>query len=459
MIRYPRLAIGTLPASDVQLPRNESLLTSALLAWLTARGCSIQHFSSRCCHGCTRPAAISGQASRHLDTWLMTAELCRACFVRGFGSSDGAVIDGEFDAPAGQGTTLGGSFDTLCHWLDVPRLAVIDVDMVRHQGLPARPNADGVLLENVHGSDDFSKWRQAIQSAWGLRTYGGLGHLPALRTALRNLTKNGTTPESVYAELASAFDAYADAPGLEELAYRRDLNASAYAVEEPVEAVSFVRSNHVATHPGKSYRQPVIAVAYDDVFHGYFPEMLDMLEALGAKVVDFSPLRDEQVPHDADVVYLGCGNTPQHAAALAENFCLMNSLRQHLCLGKRIYADGGGLLYLAHFCETSDGTRIPMAGILPVSGKARPTSARPRAVEVTLAHDTWLGRSGTKLRGYVNDYWTIEPIDPLPGYLVEPEHRYDLVGRGLAVGSRLQLNFATQTDLLRGFVAPSRVLI
>ncbi len=45
----------------------------------------------------------------------------------------------------------------------------------------------------------------------------------------------------------------------------------------------------------------------DDAFHCYFPDTLDLLELRGATVCDFSPLRDERLPVDTDIVYFGCG--------------------------------------------------------------------------------------------------------------------------------------------------------
>src|SRR6185369_4906088 len=84
-----------------------------------------------------------------------------------------------------------------------------------------------------------------------------------------------------------------------------------------------------------------IAIAFDDCFHCYFPDTLEQLELQGALVRDFSPLRDEALPHDTDIVYLGCGHPERYAGALGENHCLMTALRNHLCSGKRIYAAGG----------------------------------------------------------------------------------------------------------------------
>jgi cobyrinic acid a,c-diamide synthase len=170
-------------------------------------------------------------------------------------------------------------------------------------------------------------------------------------------------------------------------------------------------------------------------------------------VVDFSPLHDECLPVDVDLVYFGCGNVSRFAHELSENHCMMSSLRNHVCGGKRVYGDGGGLAYLSQFFRTDDGQLVPMVGALPAVARATHDQAKVKPVEVTLSQDSWLGPSGTAMRGYLNTHWSIEPHGPLTGLLAEPEHEFDLVGRYMAVGSRLQLNFATRMDLLRGFVS------
>jgi cobyrinic acid a,c-diamide synthase len=197
-----------------------------------------------------------------------------------------------------------------------------------------------------------------------------------------------------------------------------------------------------------------VAVGFDEAFNCYFPDTLDLLELCGATVVDFSPLRDEALPPETDLVYLGCGHPERYAAALAENHCMTLALRDHLCGGGRVYAEGGGLAYLCQYMETADGRRTSMIGAIPAVARVNPQPAPPRPIEVTLARRTWLGMRGRRLRGYLNTNWLIEPLGEVEGCLAEAGHECDLVGRYLAVGSRLHLNFAAQPEFLRNFVQP-----
>jgi cobyrinic acid a,c-diamide synthase len=198
-----------------------------------------------------------------------------------------------------------------------------------------------------------------------------------------------------------------------------------------------------------------VAVAYDDAFGGYFPDTLDQLELRGAAIADFSPLADERLPPETDVVYLGCGHPERFAAQLSKNDCLMLALKSHLCSGRRIYAECGGLAYLCREIEMPGGDRWPMVGALPATAHFDPTPSRPTPTEVRLASDTWLGSAGQCWRGYLNPRWSLRPAHQLEACGDRGAGReLDVVKRHQAVGSRVYLNFASKNELLESFFVP-----
>jgi cobyrinic acid a,c-diamide synthase len=197
-----------------------------------------------------------------------------------------------------------------------------------------------------------------------------------------------------------------------------------------------------------------VAVAYDDAFGGYFPDTLDLLELRGAAIADFSPLADERLPPDTDVVYVGCGHPERFAAQLSKNDCMMLALKSHLCRGRRIYAECGGLAYLCHEIEMPGGHRWPMVGVLPATAHFNPTAAHPTPTEVRLASDTWLGDAGQCWRGYVSARWSLHATTALDPCAAAPGNPWDVVKRHQAVGSRVYLNFAAHSELVERFFAP-----
>ena len=110
------------------------------------------------------------------------------------------------------------------------------------------------------------------------------------------------------------------------------------------------------------------------------------------------------------------------------------------------------MAYLCQHVELADGSRRPMSGILPAIAKRNPARQPLVPVEVTLAVDSWLGSAGSKVRGYRNGNWLLEPAGCLMSHAADFGCEMDLIGRHQAIGSRLHLNFAFQPSLLDGFL-------
>jgi cobyrinic acid a,c-diamide synthase len=436
MLHLPRLAVGSIH-SDV----DPQPICWALLALMSARGHQVQHFHATSCFPRLEGAAsATGGSSRHLDSWLMTPDACREAFAHGAARANLAIVEGRF-ASAYDRPWHGGQLDDLCDWLDLPRIAVIDVTNIEGCRLPARPRqADALLLDNVRDPCHFARLQTVLESLWQIPVLGALETLPPVRGALEALPR-GTAPErELCQQLAASFLRYARLDRLQGLAARRAFPAVRPFIFRPRERAGAAKLT--------------VAVAYDEAFRCYFADGLELLELCGATVVDFSPLRDEALPAGTDLVFLGCGHPERHAACLAENHCMRFAMREHLCAGRRIYAEGGGLAYLCEHIETPAGDRMPMVGALPAVAVANPNPAPPVPSTVTLARRCWLGRLGTQVRGYLSSNWMLEPTAGLDGLIGEAGHQRDLVGRYLAVGSRMHVNFLTQPDVLQSFLQP-----
>ena len=108
----------------------------------------------------------------------------------------------------------------------------------------------------------------------------------------------------------------------------------------------------------------VVAVARDAAFCFIYPANLDCLRSLGAKLVFFSPLQDARLPH-CDAVWLPGGYPELHAARLASNHALRDSLRSHVAQGRPVWAECGGMMALFERLRTVDGHDHALWGLLP----------------------------------------------------------------------------------------------
>jgi cobyrinic acid a,c-diamide synthase len=440
MPRLPRIAVGALQPGVDWAPLAWGLLDS-----LERRGLRVQTFLARACFephdGAT---VITGRAPRHLDSWLMTAETCREAFLRGTETCDVALVEGRFASAWGPDEQAGGQLEEVCSWLDLPRLAIVDAARLGDCRLPERPSdVAGLLLDRVANKRDFYRLQTQFESLWGIPVLGGLEARPHRRAELAALPVGVKPPLALCRSLGESFRRRSDIQRICRLAAERD-----FAHKRGCEA------GRLEVSPLK------VAIAYDAAFHCYFPDALDALEARGATLCDFSPIGDERLPAGTDLVYFGCGRPEQFARALADNHCLISSLREHVCNGLRVYGEGGGLAYLCEHLELPDGARLPMAGILPAVARVACQPAALRAVEIEAAADCWLAPARTRLRGYLNSGWAISPTGPLAvlaGSAAGDGHGdCALVGRQQVIGSRLHINFAAQPAVAERFFASAR---
>jgi cobyrinic acid a,c-diamide synthase len=410
---------------------------------LHQRGVQVQSFLSRACFpGYPGAASITGLSARHLDSWLMSPETCREAFVRGAQSADLALVEGRFQPAPGENEP-GGRLEPLCQWLDLPRLVVVDVSSLAQCRLPQRvPEVDGVLLDGVAGPEHTARLATEFEAIWGVPVLGALEAMPRLRRQIQSIPKGNRLPREICHALGVGIAKYWKPERLLEIACRRDF------------PLTGLRSQNV----GSRCRKLTVAIAFDEAFNCYFPDTLELLEQQGASVVDFSPLRDENLPPQVDVVYFGCGHPERYASALSENHCMMAALRSHLCAGRRVYAEGGGAAYLCQQMETPEGQRKRMAGILPAIARLAKCPRPAQPIELTVSRSNWLCDKGTRLRGYRNSLWHFEPIGVLGGFVTEPGHENTMAGSFHSVMSLVHLSFAAQPRCIDHFFLPRTAL-
>jgi cobyrinic acid a,c-diamide synthase len=114
-----------------------------------------------------------------------------------------------------------------------------------------------------------------------------------------------------------------------------------------------------------------IGIARDRAFSFLYPANLDLLRALGAELVFFSPLVDSGLP-PVDSVYLPGGYPELHLPQLSANRAMAQALQRHVDAGKPLYAECGGMLYLLESLTDVKGQRATMAGVLPGSAAMQP---------------------------------------------------------------------------------------
>jgi cobyrinic acid a,c-diamide synthase len=435
----PRFAVGT-----IQSPAEREPIVWGLLAALHAAGRDVAQLHSTSHLAPHDPArSLTSSPSRHLDSWAMSRTACLRALYRTSELAEVAVVEGEF-RPANRASDpsddlAGSSLSTLCDWLDLPRIAIIDLSDLDPCRLPARPQRlDGLLLDRVRDVAQGSKWQTTLEALWKAPVLGWLDEAASLRSLCRTLPDGRDPSPALCQALGSRLAATLRLDKLLAIADRSPL-PSLPADDEHWEL------------PSGPLR---IAVAYDEDCCGYFPDTLDLLEEAGAELCDFSPLTSGSLPDGTDVVYVGCGHPERQPEVLAGNHCLQQSLRNFAAAGGRIFAEGSGLAWLCREIVLEDDRRIPMTGLLPAvaywSG-----GGSPQPAEVCFRTDCWMLESGTVIRGYRQATWQIEPAGPFDSYADNPRQALDVLGRGNVIASQITINLAANEHLLRRFVEPA----
>ncbi|HEV3167270.1 MAG TPA: cobyrinic acid a,c-diamide synthase [Isosphaeraceae bacterium] len=441
MIKLPRLALAIPSVGPEPSPAG-----LALLAGLTERRTRVQHFRSRGCpYGTPAVEQITGRPGRHLDDWLMTPDLCRTVFVRGMCRADLAVVEGTLEpmrAPAGHAHyDQPGALGQIALALDLPRIALVPCPRLEGLHLPTLPEGtDAVLLDGLEEAGSYEAVRRVVALMLNKPVIGAVEAMPGIRAAVRDAGRESDVPKEIFDALGASFLRFADLHALRTLAESRDFPVPH---DEPCQP------------PQRRFR---VAYAQDEAFGAYFPDTLETLEALGAELCEFSPLRDESLPEAVDLVMIGCGHPDRHADALAQNHSLIAALRAHVCDGNRIYSEGGGTAYLGRYLIL-DGKPVPGAGILPFDAELRSNPMPPKPVSRLLTRDSWLGPRGTIVRGYRSGRWRLHPApEPgdCPGRSGPLSSQRDIYCRHHAIGSLIHLHLVALPQVVSAFAGPHR---
>ena len=155
----------------------------------------------------------------------------------------------------------------------------------------------------------------------------------------------------------------------------------------------------------KPEKKCAIAVARDEAFCFLYADTLDALEDAGAELLFFSPLRDSDIPKEADGLYL-CGGYPElYAEQLSANAPMRQSIQNAVNSGMPTVAECGGFLFLQQLLEGENGTSYPMCGVLPGAGYQTDRLERFGYQWITPEEDSLLFRKGERIPAHEFHYW------------------------------------------------------
>lgn len=452
-MRYPRLVIA-----GTQSNVGKTTVTLALLAALTARGRRVQPFKAG--PDFIDPghhSAVTNRPSRNLDGWMLGKVVNRDIFTHAAADADLSIIEGMMGLFDGSSPVdEKGSTAELAKQLDAPVLLVVDGSaMARSAAAMARGYAEfdptlrvvGVIFNRVGSGRHYQLLKDAVEAETDLAVVGYLSPDPAMTVPDRHLglitaIEQGST--DLYRRLGEAAAQTVDLDRIEALA--RSCGEFALSPAQPIA-------------PFRAWTIRV-GVAYDPAFCFYYPENLELLEAEGAEVVKFSPLKDRALP-DVDLLYLGGGYPELHGEGLARNDSMRRAIRSFAERGGTIYAECGGMMYLTQAVRDLDGRVHEMVGLFQAEAVMRKQGLTLGYRTVELSQRCILGEPGVIARGHEFHYSMLEPRGLLHYACTLTDAQGKPKGRdGLTMGNVLafytHLHFSSQTRVAKALVASVR---
>lgn len=355
---------------------------------------------------------VTGGASYNLDGWMCGRDHAIATVERHAGGADLVVVEGVMGCFDGtDGTSETGSTAEMAKWLGAPVVLVLDASAQARSAAAValgfeRFDPDlrvaGVVANRVAGEAHARAVLDALAVTVRAAPLGALPLDEELTLPERHLglvtAMEGTLTGARLARLAEAVEKHVDLDRL-------------LALASPVEVDRGAARHDSTARRTEDRGLPVrIGIAHDAAFQFYYQENLDLLRAAGAELVFWSPMDDRRLP-DVDGLYFGGGYPELHARRLADNEAARAGVRAFAADGRPVFAECGGLMYLADVLEDAEGGLHPMVGVLPTTVRMRPARLVLAYTEVVIQDDGVLGGAGTIARGH-EFHWA--GSDPVP---------------------------------------------
>jgi len=361
LFTQPRITIGALKGGS-----GKTILSIGLIAAWREKGHRIAPFKKGpdfidagwLTLAATRPC-------HNLDSFMINNEQIVQSFISHSDDADLSLIEGNrglFD-----GLDVEGRCSTaeLAKLLKSPVILIVDVSMATRtvaavtkgcQTFDPDLNVAGIILNRVAGSRQEALITNAIEKYCGTIV---VGSIPKLQDAVFPERHMGLVPyqESEHAEKAISW-------ARETVEKYLQLDAIWRIASEAEDIEIESRSQAPGTTVKDGNDSPQIGFIRDKAFWFYYPENLEQLERMGARLVEINAISQNVLPQ-LDALYIGGGFPEIQAQALADNYAFRNALREKIEKGLPVYAECGGFMFLGKNLVV-DGRTYPMVGAIPV---------------------------------------------------------------------------------------------
>ena len=397
-----------------------------------------------------------GKKSRNLDGFLLSEDYIRDSFRRNTERADVAVVEGMmglYDGCRPMNPT--GSTAHIAKTLGLPVILVVDAQkMAQSAGalilgfkhFDPEVNLRGVIFNRVAGPGHYEFLKKSISPEWGVEM---LGYIPANREIEipeRHLGLCSALENPLSVTFFDSLKKVSEFLEIDRLLEVTRLNPARDCSE-------FSREETAGEKPALREKAKVkIGVAFDEAFSFYYEDNFDLLRNAGADLVFFSPLYRDALPEGLDALYIGGGFPELFAPKLSRNLSMIESVQKFAKENHFIYAECGGLIYLAENFKDGEGQVYPMVGIVP--GQVEMTSSLQSFgyKEMKTRATTFLFTKNEVLRSHEFHYSQWTPAQPSFETPYEIQDKEDGYWSYPVLASYQHLHFGSQASMAARFV-------
>jgi cobyrinic acid a,c-diamide synthase len=305
---------------------------------------------------------VTGNSSYNLDAFMLTEETLKYLFWTASFGKNISVVEGVMGLYDGLGNGRKNfSSAHVAKILDIPVILVVDAkgvstsiaaEVLGYNHFDKEVDICGVILNNVSSEKMYLSLKEAVESYAGVECVGYFPKNEKISLESRHLgLKQAAELEDMGEKvqmLKKLAEKYIDLERIKELA------------EKNWDTKNF--------NPGEKLKGSLaglnVAVAKDRAFSFYYNANLDLLKYAGAKLMEFSPVIDAEIPEGAEFIYLGGGYPENYAKELAANTSMIASVKEACKRGVPVYAECGGFIYLTNGIKLLEDEFYEFCGVL-----------------------------------------------------------------------------------------------
>ena len=413
---YPRIVIGGLSGDS-----GKTIVSCGLLACLKNKGMDVSAFKKGPDYiDAAWLSVTSDKPARNLDTFIMGFPAIKKAFLKRANLNGINIIEGNrgiFDGVDNKGTH---STAELAKFLESPVIIVHDISKVTRTAaasilgcicLDPELKIKGVILNRAASDRHALIVKEVIEAETGVPVLGTIPKLsekfvlPSRHLGL--ITPDEYEQEDIFIrDLKNIIEDNVDVSKIIDVAYTVPPIRN-----ENVAADESLKLSHVSSQAEQNTLSRKIKIGFfkDKSFSFYYPENLEALVEAGVEIVEISSIKNSELK-ELDALYIGGGFPETNLEELSSNKPMMQSLKNLVEEGLPVYAECGGLMYLAKSVIWK-GKKYLLSGILPLKIVVEEKPQGHGYSEVIVDNENPFFETGTVIKGHEFHYSKIYDYD------------------------------------------------